>query len=104
MTEPIVTNVVPKQPRERIGVPIHFADVLESLGDTARLVDPIELDPVPTGITVQSQSFNVGTSVFRMLVADGVTGRNYVLTVWINTASGGRYEHEVTIKVKEQTK
>jgi hypothetical protein len=104
MTEPIVTDVFPKQPRERIWVPIHFSELLESLGEEARALDPIELDPVPTGITIESQSFNVGTSVFRMLVAGGVTGRKYVLTVWINTVSGARHEHEVTIKVKEQTK
>jgi hypothetical protein len=102
MTEPIITDVFPKQPRERIWVPIHFAELLESLGDTARLVDPIELDTVPAGIVIESQSFNAGTSIFRMLVSGGVTGRNYVLTVWINTASGARHEHEVTIKVKEQ--
>ena len=104
MTEPIITDVFPKQPREKIWVPIHFAELLESLGETVRLVDPIELDPVPTGITIETQSFNAGTSVFRMLVAGGVTGRRYTLTVWINTVSGARHEHEVTIKVKEQTK
>lgn len=104
MTEPIITDVFPKQPREKIWVPIHFSELLESMGDTARLVDPIELDAVHADLIIEVQSFNAGTSVFRMLVAGGVSGRKYTLTVWINTVSGARKEHEVTIKVKEQTK
>jgi hypothetical protein len=103
VSDPVITNQFPKQPRETIWVPVSFSDLLSELGDTARAFDPIELDTVPTGITVDSQVFDPATSVFRVLVSGGTDGQSYLLTMWINTTSGERREHEITIKVKEKS-
>ena len=102
MTDPVITDVFPKQPRETIWVPVSFADLLAALGDTPRAVDPIELDTVPTGITVVDQVFDPVASIFRLLISGGTNGQTYLLTMWINTTSGERREHEITIKVKER--
>ena len=100
--EPIATNQFPKQPRETIWVPVSFAELLAALGDTPRAVDPIELDTVPDGITVDQQVFDPVASVFRLLISGGTNGQSYLLTMWINTTSGERREHEITVKVKEK--
>ena len=104
MSNPIITNEFPKQPREVKWCAISFADLLAVLGDTARAVDPIELDTVPDGITVLDQVFDPASSIFRLRISGGEHGRSYLLTMWINTTGGERREHEITIKVKEQTK
>ena len=101
--EPVITNQFPKQPREKIWVPVSFAELLSALGDTARAVDPIELDTVPVGITVDQQVFDPVASTFRLLISGGTDGQSYLLTMWINTTSGERREHEITIKVKEKS-
>lgn len=100
--EPIITNEFPKQPRESRWCPVSFAEQLAAFNDTPRAVDPIELDPVPDGITVLEQVFDTATNRYHVLVAGGVSGRKYKLTMWINTTSGQRLEHDITIKVKEQ--
>lgn len=100
--EPIITDTFPKQPRETIWAPVSFADLLSALGDTPRAMDPIELDAVPDGITVDQQVFDPVSSVFRLLVSGGTDGQSYLLTMWINTTGGERREHEITIKVKEK--
>lgn len=102
MNEPIITNTFPKQPRETKWFPVTFAELLAAEGDTARAVDPIELDTVPDGITVVDQVFEPVTSKFQLLVSGGVDGRTYTLTMWINTTSGQRLEHEIEVKVKER--
>lgn len=100
--EPIITDTFPKQPRETIWVPISFAEMLAAKGDTARAVNPMELDTVPDGITVVDQVFDPVTSKFQLLVSGGADGRTYELTMWINTTSGQRLEHEIEVKVKER--
>lgn len=100
--EPIITNTFPKQPRETKWFPVSFAELLAAEGDTARAVDPIELDTVPDGITVVNQVFDPVTGKFQLLVSGGVDGRTYTLTMWINTTSGQRLEHEIEVKVKER--
>ena len=102
MTEPTITDVFPKQPREKIWVPVSFADLLAAIGDTPRAVNPIELDTVPDGITVDQQVFDPVASVFRLLISGGTHGKSYLLTMWINTTTGERREHEITVKVKER--
>lgn len=100
--EPIITDTFPKQPRETKWIAVSFAELLAAEGDTARAVDPIELDTVPDGITVVDQVFGPVTSKFQLLVSGGVDGRTYTLTMWINTTSGQRIEHEIEVKVKER--
>lgn len=102
MTEPIITNTFPKQPRETKWIAVSFAELLSAEGDTARAVDPIELDTVPDDITVVDQVFDPVTSKLQLLVSGGVDGRTYTQTMWINTTSGQRLEHEIEIKVKER--
>lgn len=104
MTEPIITNEFPKQPREKIWVPIHFSEQLESLGEGARTSNPVEIDTIHADLTVEFPTYDSVSMIWRALVGGGLTGRKYTLTVWMNTVSGARHEHEVTIKVKEQTK
>lgn len=102
MNEPIITDTFPKQPRETIWLPVSFAEMLASRGDTARAVDPIELDTMPDGITVVDQVFDPVTSKLQLLVGGGVDGRTYKLSMWINTTSGQHIEHEIKVKVKER--
>lgn len=100
--EPIITDTFPKQPRETKWIAVSFAELLAAEGDTARAVDPIELDTVPDGITVVDQVFDPVTGKLQLLVSGGTDGRTYTLTMWINTTSGQRLEHEIEVKVKER--
>ena len=102
MNEPIITDTFPKQPRETKWIAVSFAELLAAEGEPARAVDPIELDTVPEGITVVDQVFDPVTSKFQLLVSGGTNGRTYTLTMWINTSSGQRLEHEIEVKVKER--
>lgn len=100
--EPIITDTFPKQPRETKWIAVSFAELLNAVGDTARAVNPIELDTVPDGITVEDQVFDPVTGKLQLLVSGGTNGRTYTLTMWINTTSGQRLEHEIEVKVKER--
>ena len=102
MTEPIITNVFPKQPREKKWLQVSFAELLAAEGDTARAVDPIELDTVPAGIVVEQQAFDAVTGRFQILVSGGLDGVTYTQTMWIHTTAGQRLEHEIEIKVRER--
>lgn len=102
MNEPIITDTFPKQPRETKWIAVSFAELLAAEGDTPRAVAPIELDTVPDGIAVEDQVFDPVTGKLQLLVSGGTDGRTYTLTMWINTTSGQRLEHEIEVKVKER--
>lgn len=102
MTEPIITNEFPKQPREVKWLPVSFAELLQAYADTPRALDPIELDPPPAGITIEDHVFDPITGRLNILVSGGADNTKYKLTMWINTTSGQRLEHEIEVKVKEK--
>jgi hypothetical protein len=104
MTETVITNTFPKEPRETVWVTVSFAEQLAANGDQARAVNPIEMDTVPPGITLGAQVFTPETGRLNLLVIGGVDGQRYPLTMWMNTTSGQRLEHQITIKVKELLK
>jgi hypothetical protein len=104
MTTPTITNSFPKEPRETVWVPVSFAEQLAAHSDTARSVNPIEMDAIPPGITLDTQVFTPSTGRLNLLVSGGVDGQRYLLTMWMNTTSGQRLEHQITIKVKELLK
>lgn len=102
MSEPIITNEFPKKPRETRWVTISFKDRLDAEGDTPAAMTPIELDAIPTGITVAAQSFNPTTCILQLLVSGGQDKSDYPLTMWINTTRGQRLQHDIVIKVRER--
>jgi hypothetical protein len=105
--EPIVTNVFPKQPREVRWFSISFADLLAAYNDTPRVNAPIEFVewPAETGaIVLVEQVFNPATGLLNILVGEGLTGTTYLVTMLLHTVSGQRLEHQVRVKVKEETK
>lgn len=103
MSEPIITNIFPKKPRETRWFPISFKAQLEANGDTPRESSPIELGAVPAGISIVSQVFTPGTAVFQMLISGGTDKKDYPLTMWIHTTRGQRLQHDIVISVREKT-
>lgn len=104
MSEPIITNTFPKQPREVRWCQVRFDEALQAHGDTARVVDPIEVEPLAAGpgaLVLEQQVFDPATNRLNLLVSGGVDGERYTITMWIYTTSGQKLEHQISVRVKE---
>lgn len=49
-----------------------------------------------------AQVFNPATYILQLLASGGLDKTDYPLTMWINTTSGQRLQHDIVIKVRER--
>ena len=91
-----------KQPAEVKDFDVTFGDALDAYSDEARALDPVEIGPVPTGITLDTVEWVASTRTMKFWVSGGVEGR-YTLTAWLHTSGGRRWEADIQIAVKEIT-
>jgi len=103
----LITNVFPKQPREVRWFSISYADLLAAYADTPRVNTPVEFVEWPAeagAVILVEQVFNPVTGLLSILVGEGLTGTTYLVTTLLHTISGQRLEHQVRIKVKDETR
>jgi hypothetical protein len=89
-----------KQPGEVKDFDVTFGDALDAYSDEARALDPVEIGPIPTGITLDTVEWVAATRPMKFWVSGGDEGR-YTLTAWLNTEGGRRWEADIQIVVSE---
>lgn len=91
-----------KQPNEVRDYDVLFGPALDEFADEAQPGNPIDIAPVPEGITLDSVTWLPTERIMKFWVSGGVVGR-HTLTAWLNTAGGRRWEADIQIQVKEIT-
>ena len=90
-------GVVTKQPREILDFDIDYATVLANRVDTLTTITT-EITPA-TPLTVVSAT--VFGSRVKVTISNGTNAITYKITILADTASGLKYEDEVSVLVEE---
>lgn len=88
-------GTVTQQPAERLSYSIDYADALTDGDNVATATAAVS----PAGLTVDNVS--VIDPRVRFWVSGGTSGRNYKVTLTVNTADGRIFQDEINVKIKE---
>jgi hypothetical protein len=91
-----ILGIVNKQPREVIDFDISFDTFLKDRADTLVSVNS---EVFPSGLNVLYTS--IDSSIVKCVVAGGLDGQSYKVTVLTSTSAGLLLEDEVNVMVQE---
>lgn len=94
-----ILGVINKQPREILDFDIDYSLMLEDR--PGEVLSSVVTEVTPAGVTVSNASINTSTNRSKIIIAGGLNGNSYKVTVMTGTSLGLLYEDEVTVVVSE---
>ena len=97
----VVTDVFPKRATETLRYAVSVAEVLAEYGETLDVGNPVQFGAIPAGITLVNEDLDHEEGYLTLTVSGGRDTKTYPITLWFNTYTGLKIEHQVLILVRD---